>query len=78
MFTTMRFARRAAFAALLVGSLGSIGVELDATGAATAGLAHHPARSALMVINPQPLPAEHTVVRVINPQPLPPDRSPVV
>ena len=75
MVTTKLFARRAALAAVLAGSLAALGVAASATGGGGAGKAYHEPRGALRVINPQPLPPEHTTIRVINPQPLPPDRA---
>ena len=70
MFTTTRTARRVAVAALLAGGLATVG---SATMGAGAGKTAHVTRSAVRVINPQPLPPGS--IRVINPQPLPPERS---
>jgi hypothetical protein len=76
MVTTKRFARRAVLAALLAGGLAALGVEASATGAGDAGKAYREPPRALMVINPQPLPPEHTI-RVINPEPPVPESGAV-
>jgi hypothetical protein len=67
MFIRARVARRIGLAALLASGLATVG---SATGGAGAGKADHVTRSAVRLINPQPLPPGS--VRVINPQPLPP------
>jgi hypothetical protein len=73
MFNTTRIARRVAVAAVLAGGLATIG---SGTMGAGAGKTDNLTRSAVRLINLQPLPDGS--VRGINPQPLPPGNVRVI